>query len=133
MVVPIGGVAAWYAGRVRAAALSRVGATLHQAFAAGRPVDAEAGGYAADSLAPKRVGELMFPIAERFIDRVVLVTDDAIRQAQETLWQKLRLVAEPGGAAAFSALLSGRYKPEKGERVGVMVSGGNTVAVDFNR
>ena len=130
----IGGIAAWYAGRVRVIAVEpELAPTLHQAFAAGCPVDAEAGGYAADSLAPKRVGELMFPIAERFIDRVVLVTDDDIRQAQETLWQKLRLVAEPGGAAAFSALLSGRYKPEKGERVGVIVSGGNTVAVDFQR
>ena len=107
--------------------------TLHRALQAGRPVDAEAGGYAADSLAPKRVGELMFPIAQRYIDRVVLVTDDAIREAQERLWQAMRLVAEPGGAAAFSALLSGRYQPASGERVGVIVSGGNTVAVDFNR
>jgi threonine dehydratase len=130
----IGGVAAWYAGRVRVVAVEpELAPTLHQAFAAGCPVDAEAGGYAADSLAPKRVGELMFPIAERFIDRVVLVTDDDIRQAQEKLWHTMRLVAEPGGAASFSALLSGRYKPEKGERVGVMVSGGNTVAVDFKR
>jgi threonine dehydratase len=130
----IGGVAAWYAGRVRIVAVEpELAPTLHQAFAAGCPVDAEAGGYAADSLAPKRVGELMFPIAQHFIDRVVLVTDDDIRQAQEKLWHTMRLVAEPGGAAAFSALLSGRYKPEKGERVGVMVSGGNTVAVDFKR
>jgi threonine dehydratase len=107
--------------------------TLTRALEAGRPVDTEAGGIAADSLAPRRVGELVFPIARRYVDPVVLVPDDAIRAAQETLWRLLRIVAEPGGAAAFSALLSGRYRPAPGERVGVVVSGGNTVAVDFNR
>jgi threonine dehydratase len=63
----------------------------------------------------------------------VLVTDDAIVEAQHALWEVVRIVAEPGGAAAFSALLSGRYRPRSGERVGVLVSGGNTVAVDFDR
>jgi threonine dehydratase len=106
---------------------------LHRALAAGRPVDAEAGGIAADSLAPRRVGTLMFPIAQRHVERVVLVTDEAIRQAQKALWATLRIVAEPGGAAAFAAVLSRSYRPQPGERVGVMVSGGNTVAVDFER
>lgn len=130
----IGGVAAWYAGRVRVIAVEPESApTLYKALEAGRPVDAEAGGYAADSLAPKRVGELMFPLAQHYVDRVVLVSDEAIRQAQVRLWQTMRIVAEPGGAAALSALLSGRYQPVSGERVGVVVSGGNTVAVDFNR
>jgi threonine dehydratase len=94
-------------------------------------VDAEAGGIAADSLAPRRVGELVFPIAQRYVDRVVLVTDEAIQQAQRELWRLLRIAAEPGGAAAFSALLSGRFRPTRGERVGVVVSGGNTGAVNF--
>ena len=76
----------------------------------------------------------MFPIAKRYVERVVLVTDDAIRGAQEALWSALRVVAEPGaGAAAFAALHAGAYRPQPGERVGVMVSGGNTVAVDFSR
>ena len=43
----------------------------------------------------------------------------------------MRVVAEPGDAAAFSALLSGAYRPAAGERVGVVISGGNTAAVDF--
>jgi len=130
----IGGIAAWFAGRVRVIAVEpELAPTLSKAIAAGRPVDADAGGYAADSLAPRRVGELMFPLAQRYIKSTVLVTDDAIRNAQDRLWQMLRLVAEPGGAAAVSALLSGRYQPVVGERVGVVVSGGNTVAVDFNR
>jgi len=63
----------------------------------------------------------------------VLVADDAIRAAQDALWRTLRIVAEPGGAAAFAALLSGRYRPRPGERIGVLVSGGNTTAVDFSR
>jgi threonine dehydratase len=130
----IGGIAAWYAGRVRVVGVEpELAPTLSKALAAGRPVDAEAGGIAADSLAPRRVGEHAFAIASRYVDRVVLVSDDAIRDAQETLWRLLRVVAEPGGAAAFSALISGRYQPQPGERVGVMVCGGNTIAVDFSR
>lgn len=130
----IGGIAAWCAGRPRVIGVEPESApTLTRALAAGKPVDAEAGGIAADSLAPQRVGELMFPIARAHVARVVLVPDAAIRRAQEALWDGLRLVAEPGGAAAFSALLGGAYEPAPGERVGVLVSGGNTTAVDFGR
>jgi threonine dehydratase len=83
-------------------------------------------------LAPRRVGELMFPIAQAHVERVVLVSDEAIRQAQAALWSSLRLVAEPGGAAAFAALLSGRYRPSPGERVAVLLCGANTTAVKFD-
>jgi threonine dehydratase len=107
--------------------------TLTRALAAGRPVDAEAGGIAADSLAPRRVAELMFPIARRHVERVLLVSDESIRRAQEALWRVLRIVAEPGGAAALAALLSGGYRLSEGEQVGVLVCGGNTTAVDFDR
>ena len=68
----------------------------------------------------------------RHVERVVLVSDDAIRQAQAALWSHLRLVAEPGGAAAFAAVLSGRYRPSAGERIGVLVCGANTTAVNFD-
>jgi threonine dehydratase len=94
-------------------------------------VDAPAGGIAADSLAPRRVGRLNFAIARRFVARSVLVPDDALRAAQGTLWRHLRIVAEPGGACALAALLTGAYRPREGERVGVLVSGGNTSAVRF--
>jgi threonine dehydratase len=128
----LGGIAAWYGGRIRLIAVEPEAApTLDSALRAGRPVDAEAGGIAADSLAPKRVGELMFPLAQAFVDRVVLVPDETIREAQQTLWDVLRIAAEPGGAAAMAALLSHRYEPAAGERVGVLVCGGNTTAVDF--
>jgi threonine dehydratase len=130
----IGGIAAWCGGRPRVIGVEPEAApTLTRALEAGKPVDAPAGGVAADSLAPRRVGELMFPIARAHIARVLLVRDAAIRQAQDALWATLRVVAEPGGAAAFSALLSGAYAPAPGERVGVVVSGGNTTAVDFDR
>jgi threonine dehydratase len=128
----IGGIAAWYGQRIRIVAVEpEASPTLHVAFAAGKPVDAPAGGIAADSLAPKRVGELMFPIARQNVPGVVLVTDDAIRQAQEALWSRLRVVTEPGGAAAFAALLSGRYQPRPGEQVAVLLCGANTTAVNF--
>jgi threonine dehydratase len=128
----IGGVAAWCAGRIRVIAVEPEEApTLHAAFAAGHPVDAPAGGIAADSLAPRQVGRLMFPIARAHVEKVLLVSDDAIRQAQAALWSTLRVVTEPGGAAAFAALLSGTYGPAKGERVAVLVCGANTTAVKF--
>ena len=130
----VGGIAAWCAGKPRVIGVEpETAPTLTRALAAGKPVDAEAGGIAADSLAPRRVGELMFPIARAHVVRVVLVADAAIRRAQEALWDGLRLVAEPGGVAAFSALVGSAYVPAPGERVGVVVSGGNTTAVDFGR
>jgi threonine dehydratase len=130
----IGGVASWYSNGIKIVGVEPEAApTLTKALEAGCPVDSPAGGIAADSLAPRRIGELMFPIAQEFVSRTVLVADDAIQQAQQALWKVLRIVAEPGGGAAFAALLSGRYKPQRGERVGVLVCGGNTAAVDFAR
>ena len=129
----LGGIAAWYAGRVRLIGVEpQMAPTLARALEAGKPVEAEAGGIAADSLAPKQVGDLMFPLAQRYVERVVLVADDAIRAAQQTLWNSLRIVTEPGGAAAFAALLSRGYEPDVGERVGVLLCGGNTTAVTFS-
>ncbi len=126
-----GGIAAWYAGRTAIIGVEPEEApTLTRALQAGRPVDAPAGGIAADSLAPKRVGELMFPIARRHI-RTVLVADEAIRDAQKALWKTLRIVAEPGGAAALAALISGAWKPRRGQSVGVLLCGANTTAVEF--
>lgn len=129
----IGGIAAWFVGKVKVVAVEPEGSpTLYRALEAGEPVDAPAEGIAADSLAPKQVGKLMFPIAQRYVERAVLVTDDAIRAAQKALWDNARVVAEPGGAAAFAALLSGRYIPSAGERLAVLVCGANTTAVKLD-
>ena len=128
----IGGIAAWYVGRVPVIGVEPEAApTLTRALEAGEPVDAPAGGIAADSLAPKRVGALMFPLAQKHVARTVLVTDDAIRESQRALWKTLRIVAEPGGAAALAALISGAWRPERGSTVGVLLCGANTTAVDF--
>jgi threonine dehydratase len=129
----IGGIATWFGGSVRVVGVEPEAApTLAEAIKAGRPVAAPAGGIAADSLAPARVGELVFPIVRRHVEGVVLVADDAISAAQQVLWDVLRIVAEPGGAAALAALLSGSYQPEADEHVAVIVSGANTTAVRFD-
>jgi len=129
----IGGIAAWFAGRTPIVAVEPEEApTLARALAAGEPVDAPAGGVAADSLAPRRVGTLMYPFARRYVAESVLVTDDAIRDSQRVLWKALRIVVEPGGAAATAALISGRWKAQAGQTIGVLLCGANTTAVSFS-
>jgi threonine dehydratase len=128
----IGGIAAWYGSRAKVVGVEPEAApTLFMALQAGHPVDAPGGGIAADSLAPRSVGQIMFPIAQAHVSHVALVTDEAIIAAQQALWNVLRIVVEPGGAAAFAAVLSRRYQPKPGERVGVLVCGANTTAVNF--
>ncbi|HWM87509.1 MAG TPA: threonine/serine dehydratase [Kofleriaceae bacterium] len=128
----IGGIAAWTRGAPRVIGVEPEGApTLTAALAAGKPVDAPAGSIAADSLAPRRIGELMFPLAQEFVASVALVSDDAIRAAQRALWRALRIAVEPGAATALAALLSGAYAPAPGEQVGVIVSGGNVTLAEL--
>jgi threonine dehydratase len=134
VLVPVGGggqiagVSAWFDGRVRIVGVEPEGApTMDYALRAGRPVEAPTGSIASDSLAGGTLGTLVYPIVERFVERAILVSDDEIRAAREELWKRARVIAEPGGAAAFAALLSRKYEPARGERVAVIVSGGNTV------
>jgi threonine dehydratase len=129
----IGGIASWLRGRVKIVAVESDGApTLYEAFKAGHPIDAPTGGIAADSLAPRQVGELMFPIAQAYVEPPLLVSDEEILSAQKALWAGARVVAEPGGAAAFAALLSGKYVPAPEEKICVLVCGSNTTAVRFD-
>ena len=122
----IGGVAAWFGGATRVIGVEPDGApTLTLARAAGQPADAPAEGVAADALAPRRVGELMFPIAQAYVEDVVLVDDDAILAAQRVLWQTARIAAEPAASVGIAALLTGAYKPAPGEHVTVVISGAN--------
>jgi len=122
----IGGVAAWYQDRVRVIAVEPERApSLATALRAGRVVDVEVGGVAADSLGARRVGDLMLPIAQKFVTQALLVSDDQILEAQRTLWRQFRLIAEPGGATALAALLSRVYQPHAGERIGVVICGAN--------
>jgi len=128
----IGGVAAWFAGDAQVIGVEPdLAPTLHRALEAGEPVDVDVGGIAMNSLGARRAGAMMFEIAKKWIPRVLLVSDDAIVTAQKTLWDALRVVAEPGGATALAALLSRQYVPRPGERVAVVVCGANTDAVSF--
>jgi threonine dehydratase len=122
----IGGIAAWFSGRRRVVGVEpeRIPA-LHRALAAGRPVEVEVSGLAADSLGASSVGPVPFAVARRYVDRSVLVHDEAIARAQRDLWARFRIASEPGGAAAWAALLDEAYVPEPGERVAVVVCGGN--------
>jgi threonine dehydratase len=123
----IAGIAAWYEGRTRVIGVEPERCpTMTEALAAGRPVPVEVGGRAADSLGARQAGEIAFAVASRFVERVVLVSDDSIAEAQRRLWEELRVVAEPGGAAALAALLMGAHRPEPDERVVVLVCGANT-------
>jgi threonine dehydratase len=124
----IGGIAAWYAGTpTRMISVEPEACpTLATALREGRPVPCPVGGLAADSLGARQVGGLMFAVAKDHVAQAVLVSDEAIREAQRRIWQGLRLVAEPGGAAALAALTSGAWVPPPGARVAVVVCGSNT-------
>jgi threonine dehydratase len=138
VLVPVGGggliagVAAYFAGAVRVIGVEPDGApTLTRARASGGPADAPTGSIAADVLAPRRVGDLVFPLTESYVSDVLLVGDEAVRRAQHALWGSTRLIAEPAGAVTTAALITGAYRPEPGERVAVVVTGANTTLSSF--
>ncbi len=123
----IGGIAAWYQGRCRVVGIEPERCpSLYAAIATNNPVDVEVGGITADALGARRVGELMFAIAQKYVEKVVLVDEAAIIQAQQMLWEELRVVAEPASVVPLAALLSGRYQPAPGERIGLIICGANT-------
>jgi threonine dehydratase len=124
----IGGIAAWYAGSgTQVISVEPEGCpTLATALKEGRPVPCPVGGMAADSLGARQVGNLMFEVARHHVAQAVLVSDAAILETQRRIWQALRLVAEPGGAAAMAALVSGAWVPPAGAKVAVVVCGSNT-------
>lgn len=130
----IGGIAAWYQSKVKVVGVEPATSNaLHAALAAGHPVEVSPSGIATDSLGARSAGALMYPIARQHVDHVALVCDDDIGAAQAQLWRSLQLVTEPGGAAAFAALLAGAYRPREDERVGVVVCGANTTMEAFAR
>jgi len=128
----VGGIAAWFSGRARVVAVEpeRI-PTLAAALDAGRGVDVEVGGVAADSLGARRIGEVGLATAQAANVQSVLVTDRAILQARQQLWDGVRVAAEAGGAAALAALTSGAYRPARHERVAVVICGGNTDPADL--
>jgi threonine dehydratase len=130
----IGGIASWFAGDVRVIGVEPDGApTLTRARAEGRPADAPCEGVAADALAPRRVGELVFPITQAYVEDVVLVDDASILAAQRALWEAARITAEPAASVGIAALLTGAYKAAPGERVAVVISGANMAPAQLGR
>jgi threonine dehydratase len=128
----IGGIAAWFSGRVKVVAVEPVQCpTLNRALQARVPVDVETGGIAADSLGCRRVGDVPFSVLLPAVNDSVLVSDEQIRDAQMVLWDKLRIASEPGGATAFAALASGAYVRSPGEKIAVVICGGNVDPASF--
>lgn len=122
----IGGAAAWYRGRTKLVAVETTSTNaMSAALRAGKPTDVAVSGLAADALGATSVGEIPFTLAEEFVSQSVLVDDADVVDAMRQLWDDLRLVTEPAGAVALSAITSGAYVPEPDERVGVIVCGGN--------
>lgn len=129
----IGGIAAWHQGNTRIVGIEPESApTLYKARKSGKAVNVEVGGIAADALGARRIGKLGFKIAKAYVEQSLLVSDEDIRAAQLRLWNDRRILTEPAGAAALSALMSGAYKPEKDERVAVMVCGSNVDPATLN-
>ena len=128
----VGGIAGWYGGGIKVVGVETQGCnTLHSALAAGKPVGISPSGIAADSLGASTLGALSFPIAQAHVGESLLVSDDDVQRAQIWLWDHLRMMTEPGGAAAFAALLSGTYRPAEQERVGVVMCGANVSPAMF--
>ena len=122
----IAGIAAWYGKRVKVVGVEPEGSRcLHASLEAGRPVDVTVESIAADSLGARNTGPLVYDIARQNVDHVALVPDDAIVEAQRLLWARLRIAAEPGGAAALAALTAQKYQPRADEKVGVLLCGAN--------
>lgn len=123
----ISGIASWWHGdAVKVVGVEPEGScALHAALAAGAPVDVDVESVAADSLGARNVGPLVHGICAAAVEHVALVPDAAIGEAQRTLWRDYRIATEPGGATALAALMCGAYRPAPGERVGVLVCGGN--------
>jgi threonine dehydratase len=128
----IGGIAAWFSGRVKVVAVEPEQCpTLNRALQARMPVDVETGGIAADSLGCRRIGNVPFSVVLPAVRDSVLVSDEHIRDAQMVLWEKLRIASEPGGATAFAALVSGAYVRSPGEKIAVVICGGNADPASF--
>ncbi|MEM7505436.1 MAG: threonine/serine dehydratase [Pseudomonadota bacterium] len=127
----IGGIAAWYRGRVRVIAVEPEScACFDAARSANAPADVDVSGLAVDSLGARRLGAISQAISASYVAGNVLVSDADILAAQIWCWQALNLAVEPGGATALAALRAGAYRPAQGERVGVVMCGAN---VDLTR
>ncbi|MGH1355429.1 MAG: threonine/serine dehydratase [Thalassovita sp.] len=128
----IGGSLAWLDGRRKVVAVEPQNApTLNAALSQGADTQVEVSGIAANSLGARKIGRICYGLAQKVGVHSVLVSDTDIAEAQKALWRHARQLVEPAGATALAALLSGVYAPEPGERVAVLVCGGNIAPDPF--
>lgn len=122
----ISGALGWFEGSRKIVAVEpEACATLKTALLKRRPVDVEVTGIAANALGARRIGDICFDLVQKHRTPAVLVSDDSIEKAQKALWQNHRILVEPAGATALAALISGAYRPTRGEKVAVLLCGGN--------
>lgn len=122
----IGGALAWLNGRRKVIAVEpETSCALHSALKAGEAVDVEVSGIAANALGARRIGKICLGLAQEHSIDSLVVSDDAIRSAQEWLWKDMRQLVEPAGATALAALMSGAYQPALDEKVAILICGGN--------
>lgn len=128
----IAGAMAWMGDRRKIVGVEpETSCALHAALRAGAPVDVDVSGVAANALGARRIGSICFDLAQETDTGVTLVSDEAITAAQKWLWQNLRQLVEPAGAAALAALMSGAYVPDADERVAVLICGANPAPDPF--
>ena len=106
---------------------------MYQSFKAGSPQSIDAVRTIADSLGAPRCEPYSFALNRQFVDEVVLVTDDQIRNAMRLLFRSAKLVVEPAGAAALAALMYPLRDRLDGKTVGVVICGGNIDPESFTR
>ena len=125
----ISGALSWWGTRRKVVAVEpELAPTLNRALSAGLDTEVDVGGIAANALGARRIGRICHSLASSLGVESLLISDAAIAEAQCLLWRELRVLAEPAGAAALGALLSGVYRPDPGERVAVLICGGNPAA-----
>lgn len=122
----IGGAAAWFGDRISIVGVEPHNApTLNRALTEGPETMVDVSGVAANALGARKIGRIGYDLARAANVTSVLVEDEDILAAQALLWRELRQWVEPGGATALAALLSGAYRPAAGEKVAVLLCGGN--------
>ncbi len=122
----IGGIAAWFAGRVKVVAVETEGtSSLDKTLKGTLPPDFHVSGISASGLGASSIGALPLEIIRAHVAENVVISDADVYEAQRRLWSATRIVGEPGGVTALAALTSGAYRPAPDERVGVLICGGN--------
>jgi threo-3-hydroxy-L-aspartate ammonia-lyase len=107
------------------------GDDTQRSLAAGHPVEVPVGRSIADSLQVPKPGDLTFSINKELLEAVVTVSDQELLDTMRFLFERMKLVTEPGGAAAVAALLAGKLDHEPNTTIGLIVSGGNIGAARF--